>query len=183
MVRALEAGEGGAFLLHGVTGSGKTEVYLQAIDHALKQGRSCIVLVPEIALTPQMVQRFKGRLGKDVAVLHSKLGLGERYDQWRGIREGRHRVVIGARSALFAPMDDLGLIVIDEEHETTYKEGSAPRYNAGRVALELARDRVVTEIPKGELPTDPVGFVPANEVLSVSEGEWGLQLPETQQAH
>ena len=139
VVRALEAGEGGAFLLHGVTGSGKTEVYLQAIDHALKQGRSCIVLVPEIALTPQMVQRFKGRLGKDVAVLHSKLGLGERYDQWRGIREGRHRVVIGARSALFAPMDDLGLIVIDEEHETTYKEGSAPRYNAGRVALELAR--------------------------------------------
>jgi primosomal protein N' (replication factor Y) len=135
----LESESAGAWLLHGVTGSGKTEVYLQAIDAALAKERSCLVLVPEIALTPQMVERFKARLGEEVAVLHSGLGLGERYDQWRGIREGRHRVVIGARSALFAPLRDLGLIIIDEEHETTYKEGSPPRYNAGRVALELAR--------------------------------------------
>ncbi len=130
---------GGVVLLHGITGSGKTEVYLHAIEHALARSRTALVLVPEIALTPQMVQRFKGRLGDEVAVLHSRLGLGERYDQWRGIREGRYRVVIGARSALFAPLDDLGLIVIDEEHESTYKENSTPRYHAREVAEERAR--------------------------------------------
>ncbi|MEW6554023.1 MAG: primosomal protein N' [Actinomycetota bacterium] len=135
----VEAGRGEVFLLHGITGSGKTEVYLHAIEHALRRGRTALVLVPEIALTPQMVQRFKGRLGEDVAVLHSRLGLGERYDQWRGIRDGRYKVVIGARSALFAPLVDLGLIVIDEEHETTYKENSAPRYVARDVAAERAR--------------------------------------------
>ncbi len=134
----LERG-GGAFLLQGVTGSGKTEVYLHAIENALRAGKTALVLVPEIALTPQMVQRFKGRLGEEVAVLHSRLGLGERYDQWRGIREGRYRVVIGARSALFAPLPDLGLIVIDEEHENTYKESSPPRYHARDVARERAR--------------------------------------------
>ena len=135
----MEAGDGEVFLLHGITGSGKTEVYLHAIEYAFSLGRTALVLVPEIALTPQMVQRFKGRLGEDVAVLHSRLGLGERYDQWRGIREGRYKVVIGARSALFAPLKDLGLLVIDEEHETTYKEGSAPRYQARDVAVERAR--------------------------------------------
>lgn len=137
ILAALERG-GGVFLLRGVTGSGKTEVYLHAIEHVLKTGRTALVLVPEIALTPQMVQRFKGRLGEEVAVLHSRLGLGERYDQWRGIREGKYRVVIGARSALFAPLRDLGLIVIDEEHETTYKEGSPPRYHAREVARKRA---------------------------------------------
>jgi primosomal protein N' (replication factor Y) len=135
---SMEAGRSEVFLLHGITGSGKTEVYLHAIEHALRRGRTAIVLVPEIALTPQMVQRFKGRLGEDVAVLHSRLGLGERYDQWRGIKQGRYKVVIGARSALFAPLADLGLIVIDEEHETTYKENSAPRYHARDVATEKA---------------------------------------------
>ncbi len=136
---AVDAGRSEVFLLHGITGSGKTEVYLYAIEHALKRGRTALVLVPEIALTPQMVQRFKGRLGEKVAVLHSRLGLGERYDQWRGIRQGRYKVVIGARSALFAPLADLGLIVIDEEHETTYKENSAPRYHARDVGMEKAR--------------------------------------------
>jgi primosomal protein N' (replication factor Y) (superfamily II helicase) len=135
----MESGRSETFLLHGITGSGKTEVYLHAIAHALQKGRTAMVLVPEIALTPQMVQRFKGRLGEDVAVLHSRLGLGERYDQWRGISEGRYKVVIGARSALFAPLADLGLIVIDEEHETTYKENSTPRYHARDVAAERAR--------------------------------------------
>ncbi|MBC7248587.1 MAG: primosomal protein N' [Actinobacteria bacterium] len=138
IIAGLERG-GGVFLLHGVTGSGKTEVYLHAIEDVLQKGKSALVLVPEIALTPQMVQRFKGRLGEEVAVLHSRLGLGERYDQWRGIREGRYRVVIGARSALFAPLPDLGLIVIDEEHENTYKESSPPRYLARDVARERAR--------------------------------------------
>ncbi|MDD3719006.1 MAG: primosomal protein N' [Actinomycetota bacterium] len=136
---SMKAGKSEVFLLHGITGSGKTEVYLYAIEYALRQGRTSVVLVPEIALTPQMVQRFKGRLGEEVAVLHSRLGLGERYDQWRGIRRGKYKVVIGARSALFAPLPDLGLIIIDEEHETTYKENSAPRYNAREVAAERAR--------------------------------------------
>lgn len=138
IIAGLDRG-GGVFLLQGVTGSGKTEVYLHAIENALQRGKSALVLVPEIALTPQMVQRFKGRLGEEVAVLHSRLGLGERYDQWRGIREGRYRVVIGARSALFAPLGNLGLIVIDEEHESTYKESSPPRYLARDVARERAR--------------------------------------------
>jgi primosomal protein N' (replication factor Y) len=139
IIAGMEMGRSEVFLLHGITSSGKTEIYLHAIDSALSRGRTALVLVPEIALTPQMVQRFKGRLGEDVAVLHSRLGLGERYDQWRGIRQGRYKVVIGARSALFAPLSDLGLIVIDEEHETTYKEHSAPRYHARDVAAERAR--------------------------------------------
>jgi primosomal protein N' (replication factor Y) len=138
IVAGMESGDSGVYLLHGITGSGKTEVYLHAIDHALGKGRNALVLVPEIALTPQMVQRFKGRLGEEVAVLHSRLGLGERYDQWRGIREGRYRVVIGARSALFAPLSDLGLLIIDEEHEGSYKQGSAPRYHARDVAVKRA---------------------------------------------
>lgn len=135
----MDSGDGGVYLLHGITGSGKTEVYLHAIDHALGKGQTALVLVPEIALTPQMVQRFKGRLGEEVAVLHSRLGLGERYDQWRGIREGRYKVAIGARSAIFAPLRNLGLLVIDEEHENTYKEGSAPRYHARDVAVKRAQ--------------------------------------------
>jgi len=126
------------FLLHGITGSGKTEVYLRSIRQALRMGRSSIVLVPEIALTPQMVQRFRGALGSTVAVLHSGLSVGERYDQWQAIKAGGCRVVIGARSALFAPLSDIGLIVIDEEHETTYKENTPPRYHAREVALRRA---------------------------------------------
>ncbi|MFP5502331.1 MAG: primosomal protein N' [Candidatus Sericytochromatia bacterium] len=122
------------FLLHGVTGSGKTEIYLRAIAEALDRGQGAIVLVPEISLTPQTVRRFQGRFGDTVAVLHSHLGTGERYDEWQRIREGEARVVIGARSAIFAPMDDLGLVIIDEEHEGSYKQDSAPRYHARTVA-------------------------------------------------
>lgn len=128
-----------AFLLHGVTGSGKTEVYLRAIAHCLRQGRTAIVLVPEISLTPQMVHRFRLRFGEQVAVLHSALSGGERFDEWRRIQEGRARVVIGARSAVFAPFENVGLIVIDEEHESTYKQEEAPRYHARDVALRRAR--------------------------------------------
>ena len=128
------------FLLHGVTGSGKTEVYLQAIAHALEQGRGAIVLVPEISLTPQTVERFKarfssGRLQTLVAVLHSHLSSGERHDEWHKIRQGRARIVIGARSAIFAPIDPLGLVIVDEEHENTYKQEEAPRYHARDVAI------------------------------------------------
>ncbi len=128
------------FLLHGVTGSGKTEIYLQAIAHALEQGKGAIVLVPEIALTPQTVERFKarfssGKLQTLVAVLHSHLSTGERHDEWHKIRQGRARIVIGARSAIFAPVEPLGLIVVDEEHENTYKQEESPRYHARDVAV------------------------------------------------
>lgn len=123
------------FLLHGVTGSGKTEVYLQAIDRSLKQEREAIVLVPEISLTPQMVQRFKGRFGSKVAVLHSGLSMGEKYDEWRKIQRKEVQVVVGARSAIFAPFTNVGIIIIDEEHETTYKQEENPRYHARDVAI------------------------------------------------
>src|SRR5438309_3371340 len=129
-------------LLHGVTGSGKTEIYLQAISAALERGRSAIVLVPEISLTPQTVERFKGRFADvhdAVAVLHSHLSQGERHDEWHKIHSGRARIVIGARSAVFAPLKKLGLIIVDEEHETTYKQEEAPRYHARDVAVVRAK--------------------------------------------
>lgn len=126
------------FLLHGVTGSGKTEVYLQAIQQCLDQGREAIVLVPEISLTPQMVERFKGRFGDAVAVMHSRLSQGERYDEWRKIGLKRVRVVIGARSAIFAPFTRIGLIIIDEEHEASYKQEESPKYHARDVAVQRA---------------------------------------------
>jgi primosomal protein N' (replication factor Y) len=127
------------FLLFGVTGSGKTEIYLRAVDEVLKQKRQAIVLVPEIALTPQAIRRFAERFPKQIMVIHSGLSLGERFDQWRRIRAGEVNVVIGSRSALFAPLPTLGLIVIDEEHEHTYKQDVTPRYHAREVALQYAR--------------------------------------------
>ncbi len=134
---SLDAREHQDFLLFGVTGSGKTEVYLRALERCLEQGRGAIVLVPEISLTPQTVSRFRARCG-DVAVLHSGLTDAERHDQWVAIREGRVRVVVGARSALFAPVPDLGLIILDEEHETSFKQESVPRYHARDTARERA---------------------------------------------
>lgn len=129
-------------LLHGVTGSGKTEIYLQAIRLALERARSAIVLVPEISLTPQTVERFKSRFAEmhdAVAVLHSHLSEGERHDEWYKIHSGRARIVIGARSAVFAPLKDVSLIIVDEEHETTYKQEEAPRYHARDVAVVRAK--------------------------------------------
>jgi len=129
-----------AFLLHGVTGSGKTEVYLAALDHAVSQGKRGIVLVPEIALTPQTIRRFAERFPDQVAVLHSELSLGQQFDVWHEVRSGRYQVVIGPRGALFAPQPDLGIIIIDEEHEWTYKQqDSSPRYHARAAAEELCR--------------------------------------------
>jgi primosomal protein N' (replication factor Y) len=124
-----------AVLLHGVTGSGKTEVYLQAIAFELEQGRDAIVMVPEISLTPQTVRRFASRFGSKVAVLHSALSSGERRDEWYRIRSGEAKVVIGPRSAVFAPLGKLGLIIVDEEHETSYKQEETPRYNARDIAV------------------------------------------------
>lgn len=137
--QACDAGDGRVVLVDGVTGSGKTEVYLQAIERVLSQGRTACVLVPEISLTPQTVGRFRGRFGDTVAVMHSRMSAGERYDQWDFIRSGAARVVVGARSALFTPLANVGLIVIDEEHEGSYKQDSAPRYHARDVAVWMAR--------------------------------------------
>ncbi|HXP60838.1 MAG TPA: primosomal protein N' [Dongiaceae bacterium] len=152
------SGESRTFLLHGVTGSGKTEVYLQALAHALNRGQGGIVLVPEISLTPQTVERFKARFSSGplrtvVAVLHSHLSAGERHDEWHKIRQGRARVVIGARSAIFAPVDPLGLIVVDEEHEHTYKQEEAPRYHARDVAIVRGRMEGATVVLGSATPS------------------------------
>ncbi|GEO78293.1 primosomal protein N' [Companilactobacillus mindensis] len=127
------------FLIEGVTGSGKTEVYLQSIDKALQQGKTALMLVPEISLTPQMVNRVVGRFGDQVAVLHSGLSNGERYDEWTRIENHEVKVVVGARSAIFAPLENIGLIIIDEEHEASYKQDDNPRYHARDVALWRAK--------------------------------------------
>lgn len=127
-------------LLRGVTGSGKTEVFLQAIETVVKKGKNAIMLVPEISLTPQMVNRFVSRFGDFVAVIHSGLSYGERFDQWQKIREGRVSVVVGARSAIFAPFENIGIIILDEEHENSYKSDSSPRYHAIDVATKRAQD-------------------------------------------
>src|SRR4051812_18500034 len=134
----LDSPSGGRLLLHGVTGSGKTEVYLQAVSATLARGRSAIVLVPEIALTPQTAGRFERRFGDEVAILHSKLSAGERHDEWLRLRRGEARVCIGPRSAVFAPVKNLGLIVVDEEHDGSYKQDGDPRYDARRVAERRA---------------------------------------------
>ncbi|MEO2506321.1 primosomal protein N' [Clostridium paraputrificum] len=126
------------FLLKGVTGSGKTEVYMNLVGETLKEGKSAIVLVPEISLTPQMIERFKGRFGKNVALFHSKLSQGERFDEWYRIKKGEARLVVGARSAIFLPLDNLGIIIIDEEHENTYKSEQNPKYSTKEVAKFLS---------------------------------------------
>lgn len=135
---ALQQNNATTFLLHGVTGSGKTEIYLQAIEQVINQGKEAIVLVPEISLTPMMVERFKGRFGNEVAVLHSALSIGEKYDEWRKVLRKEVSVVVGARSAIFAPFENLGIIIMDEEHETTYKQEESPRYHARDVAIKRA---------------------------------------------
>lgn len=137
VIAGLAPGE--AALLHGVTGSGKTLVYLEAVRRTLAEGRGALVLVPEIALTPQTVRRFRGAFGSEIAVLHSALSDGERADAWRLLRSGERRVAVGARSALFAPVQNLGLIVVDEEHEASYKNGETPRYHTRDTALVRAR--------------------------------------------
>lgn len=138
ILATLEENKQKVFLLYGVTGSGKTEIYLQSIQRALEMGKEAIVLVPEISLTPQMVKRFKGRFGNEVAVLHSGLSSGEKYDEWRKIERKEVKVVVGARSAIFAPFENLGIIIIDEEHETSYKQEDNPRYHARDVAIQRA---------------------------------------------
>jgi primosomal protein N' (replication factor Y) len=139
----LGAAPGERILLHGVTGSGKTEVYLRAAEQVMAGGRNVIVLVPEIGLTPQMISRFVERFGDTVAVLHSRLGAGERYDEWRRLRAGEARICVGPRSAVFAPVENLGLVVVDEEHDASYKNEGDPRYDARLVAERRTRDCVL----------------------------------------
>ena len=193
---ALVARRGEQRLLHGVTGSGKTEVYLRATYAALEQGRGAIVLVPEIALTPQIVGRFIERFGDTVAVLHSQLTPGQRYAEWRRLREGQARVCVGPRSAVFAPIEELGLIVVDEEHDASYKHEGDPRYDARDVAAERAercgavllmgsatpRPESVHRLPASALPRRVDGRpLPAVQVLDMRGEAQGLH-PLTAQA-
>ncbi|MCF8018225.1 MAG: primosomal protein N' [Vallitaleaceae bacterium] len=139
ITQSIQQKENKVFLLHGITGSGKTEVYMQAIEQVLKVGQSAIVMIPEIALTPLMVKRFVERFGEVVGVMHSRLSEGERFDQWRLAKEGRLKIMIGPRSAIFAPFEKIGLIILDEEHETSYKSEMPPKYHAREVAIYRAR--------------------------------------------
>ena len=141
---AIENNEYKEYLLYGVTGSGKTEVYLQLIEKVINEDKSAIVLVPEISLTPQMIERFIARFGEDtISVLHSKLSIGERYDSWQNIKNGKSKIIIGARSAIFAPVQNLGIIIIDEEHDSSYKSEMNPRYNAKEIANKIAKQNNV----------------------------------------
>ena len=187
MTMALESG-GGRFLLHGVTGSGKTEVYIRIIRRALELGRTAIVLVPEIALTPQMVAWLHSRFGGDAAVLHSALSAGERFDEWRRIRSGEARVVIGARSAIFAPLENIGVIVVDEEHETTYQSDRRPRYDAREVAWKRAAQHGAVLVLGSATPSISTymrampGVRPENrlELVELRQRVKGRPLPEVE---
>ncbi len=150
---SMQQDKSSVILLHGVTGSGKTEVFLQAAQRCIEQGRNVIILVPEIALTPQMTERFVGRFGENIALLHSGLSMGERYDQWRKIKNGQVKVAVGARSAVFAPFDNVGLIVVDEEHETSYRSEVSPRYSAKNIALMRGRQYNATVILASATPS------------------------------
>ncbi|HET8592266.1 MAG TPA: primosomal protein N', partial [Solirubrobacterales bacterium] len=185
------------FLLHGVTGSGKTEVYLEAARAALDRGRGAIVLVPEIALTPQTTDRFRRRFGDLVALLHSRMPAGARYDEWRRLRSGEARICVGPRSAVFAPVHDPGLIVIDEEHDSSYKQEGDPRYDAREVARRRAEDAdailvcgTATPRPESwqalerlELPTRVDGrALPPVEIIDMRGGIPGPLHPRVREA-
>ncbi|MDR0501390.1 MAG: primosomal protein N' [Coriobacteriales bacterium] len=177
---ALQAKAQPIFVLDGITGSGKTEVYLQAIRHVLQNGGGAIVLVPEISLTPQTVARFRSRFGEQVAVLHSRLSAGERLDQWDLLRSGSARVVVGARSALFSPIHNLKLIIIDEEHESSYKQGSQPRYTARDVAIKRAQlENAVLVLGSATPSMEALYGVQNNgwQILKLSERASGKPLP------
>jgi primosomal protein N' (replication factor Y) len=177
----MDAGRHSGLLLHGVTGSGKTEVYLRAAAAALARGRSAIVLVPEIALTPQTAARFEQRFGETVAVLHSKLSAGERHDEWLRLRRGEARVCVGPRSAVFAPLTDLGLIVVDEEHDSSYKQEGDPRYDARRVA-ERRAEQSGAALVVGSATPRPESWA-GLERLSLPDRVDGRPLPPVELVH
>ncbi len=172
------------FLLYGVTGSGKTEVYLQLIGQALKQNKTAIVLVPEISLTPQMIDRFIARFNKDeIAVLHSKLSIGERYDEWNKIKENKAKIIIGARSAIFAPTENIGIIIIDEEHDSSYKSEAVPKYDAKEIAKKIAEENNCPLV-LGSATPDLVTYHRANRdkitLLELTKRANNSKLPEAE---
>lgn len=178
---SIEKNEAKTYLIHGVTGSGKTEIYLQLIEAVLQQGKQGIVLVPEISLTPQTVERFRGRFGEGIALIHSQLSEGERYDEWRRIQEGKANIVIGARSAIFAPLDRLGMIIIDEEHESTYKSEQSPKYHGVEVAQyrgQQERAVVVLGTATPSLETYYQGQMGAIEILTLRNRVTNAPLPK-----
>ena len=171
----------GGFLLHGVTGSGKTEVYLRAIEYARSLGKSAVMLVPEISLTPQMIAMFRQRLREEVAVLHSALSAGQRFDEWRRLRRGAARVVIGARSAVFAPLENIGVIIIDEEHETSYKSDTHPKYQTQEIALKRAEIERCALVLGSATPSVETYYEALNgkyRLLSMPRRLFGLELPK-----
>uniref|UniRef100_A0A831XFW6 Replication restart protein PriA n=1 Tax=Geobacter metallireducens TaxID=28232 RepID=A0A831XFW6_GEOME len=183
IVAAVDAGRFAPFLLHGVTGSGKTEVYLQTIAHLLERDRTALVLVPEIALTPQLVNRFRRRFRCGIAVLHSGLSDGERYDEWRRIRRGEAAIVIGARSAIFAPLERIGMVVVDEEHESSYKQSEGFRYNARDLALvrgQMEGACVVLGTATPQVSTWHAAAAGKLELLSLPGRVNGLPLPRAE---
>ena len=158
------------FLIYGVTGSGKTEIYLQLIENCLKNDKSSIMLVPEISLTPQTVDRFIARFGEDkIAVLHSKLSIGEKYDQWNKIERGEAKIIIGPRSAIFAPVNNLGLIVIDEEHDSSYKSETTPKYSAKEVARYIARQNNICLVLGSATPDIETYFKAEKQEINLLE--------------
>ena len=167
------------FLLYGVTGSGKTEVYLQLIQSTLDREKKAIVLVPEISLTPQMVDRFSSRFGDCICVLHSKLSVGERNDQWKNIQAGKCKIVIGARSAIFAPIDNLGIIIIDEEHDTSYKSDMAPRYNAKEIAKYIAKKNDIPLV-LGSATPNITTYYNSKNVIKLTRRANNSNLPEVE---
>ncbi len=175
IVAAIDGGSDRELLLHGVTGSGKTEVYLAAAEAALERGRGAIVLVPEIALTPQITSRFAARFGARVALLHSQLSRGERRDEWRRLASGEARICVGPRSAIFAPVGDLGLVVIDEEHDSSYKQEGDPRYDARRVARHRAGESGAALVAGSATPR-PESWV-ALERIELPDRADGRRLP------
>ncbi len=175
IVAAIEGGAERELLLHGVTGSGKTEVYLAAAEVALQRGRGSIVLVPEIALTPQITSRFAARFGGRVALLHSRLSRGQRRDEWRRLASGEARICVGPRSAIFAPVGDLGLVVIDEEHDASYKQEGDPRYDARRVARHRAAESGAALVAGSATPR-PESWV-ALERIELPDRVDGRRLP------
>ncbi len=181
ITNSIKTNKSDTFLLHGVTGSGKTEVFLNCIENALEIGKTAIVLVPEISLTPQMVTRFVSRFGKKIAVLHSGLSLGERADEYKRIKRGEATVVVGARSAIFAPLKNIGIIVIDEEHETSYKAENAPTYHAREVALYRASKSHAVCVLASATPSVESFYLAKNGIytlLTLSERATGATLPE-----
>lgn len=181
ILKSISTFSGNNFLIHGITGSGKTEIYLQLVEEMLRQDKDTIILVPEISLTPQTITRFVGRFGEQVAVLHSKLSQGERFDQWKSIREGKVKIVVGARSAVFAPFKNLGLILIDEEHESTYKSSQNPKYDTIQVALrrsELEGGSVVLGSATPSIETYHEALQGKYKLLELKNRATKMSLPE-----